>query len=366
MLHRNDNSILGQWWWSIDRWLVFGVMILTLCGIILMMAATPAIAERLHLPSTYFIQRYIFYLCPVYFLIFGLSFLSITALQRISLCLLSISIVLLWSTLFIGQEIKGARRWISIGGLSLQPSELIKPCFIIAFAWVLAHRQYLSLYWYWGLLLGLYSIIIIPLCLQPDVGMIVVISGVGFLQLFVSGVPLRLLAYMISTGIGGIILAYLYLPHVTSRINRFLDPESGDCYQINQSLNAFIQGGLLGKGPGEGTVKHYLPDAHADFIFAVLGEEFGPLACLMVIGVFVFVVLRGYYLAIRQQNLFVVLTILGILSQFALQALINMGSTLNLIPTKGMTLPFISYGGSASIGMGLGIGVVLALTRKRA
>jgi cell division protein FtsW len=169
----------------------------------------------------------------------------------------------------------------------------------------------------------------------------------------------------LGVGVAGLTGAYFLLPHVTSRIDRFLDPASGDSYQVDRSIEAFANGGLWGRGPGEGTVKEFLPDAHADFVFAVVGEEFGLVVCLLVVLLFGFVVLRGFSRVFQDNNLFVVLGAAGLFVQFGLQAVINMASSLHLMPTKGMTLPFISYGGSSLLALGLGMGMALALTRRR-
>ena len=195
--------------------------------------------------------------------------------------------------------------------------------------------------------------------------MAVVISAVWACQFFLAGLPLYWAALLGVLGIGGLIVAYLILPHVASRIDRFLDPSSGDSYQVDRSLEAFLNGGWFGRGPGEGTVKEVLPDAHSDFVFAVAGEEFGLFVCLVIVCLFAFVVLRGFAKALQETDLFVLLATSGLIVQFGLQALINMGSTLRLMPTKGMTLPFVSYGGSSLIAMGLCIGFLLALTRRR-
>ena len=170
---------------------------------------------------------------------------------------------------------------------------------------------------------------------------------------------------MAATALGGFGLAYLYVPHVTSRVDRFLDPASGDTYQIDMSLNAFRAGGLIGKGPGDGVIKGALPDAHSDFIFAVAGEEFGLIACLVIVLIFAFVVLRALYRALADGGLFTMLAVTGLATVFGGQALVNLGSTLALIPTKGMTLPLVSYGGSSLFAVAIGMGFVLALTRRR-
>jgi cell division protein FtsW len=200
---------------------------------------------------------------------------------------------------------------------------------------------------------------------QPDIGMLLVITAVFFAQFFVAGLNLFVVGFVGALGVAGAALAYTIFPHVQSRVHRFLDPASGDNYQVSVALEAFGHGGLLGRGPGEGRVKNVLPDAHADFVFAVAGEEFGLVICLVILALFAFVVVRGLIRLLGETDLFIVLASAGLLTQFGLQAFVNMASTLHLIPTKGMTLPFVSYGGSSVLAIALGMGMLLALTRRR-
>ena len=200
---------------------------------------------------------------------------------------------------------------------------------------------------------------------QPDIGMAAVVAIVWFAQFYMAGLRLYWVVVGALAGVGGLVGAYLYLPHVKVRIDHFLDPTAGDSYQVNRSIEAFANGGLWGRGPGEGQVKDVLPDAHADFVFAVAGEEFGLIVCLALVGLFAFIVLRGLSRLLQEGSLFVLLAATGLLIQFGLQAAINMASSLHLIPTKGMTLPFLSYGGSSLLALGLGMGMMLALTRRR-
>ena len=211
----------------------------------------------------------------------------------------------------------------------------------------------------------LYVLVAGLLLLQPDVGQALVVSAVWFSQWFLAGLPMIWVAVACAVGIAGLTAAYFIFPHVASRIDRFIDPAAGDNYQTDKAMEAFMNGGLWGRGPGEGTVKANLPDAHSDFILAVAGEEFGLIVCLIIVAIFAFIVLRGFVNLMRTTDLFVVIAATGLLVQFALQALINMGSTVNLMPTKGMTLPFISYGGSSLLALAFGMGILLALTRTR-
>jgi cell division protein FtsW len=192
-----------------------------------------------------------------------------------------------------------------------------------------------------------------------------IVFGVWFAQLFVNGLPFFLVGIVLCLAFAGLASAYFLFPHVANRVDRFLNPEIGDHYQIEKSLEAFGNGGFLGVGPGEGMVKRYLPDAHADFVFSVIGEEFGFVFCAFLVFLYSFIILRGFFIAFREKSTFIALALVGLLGEFGLQAFINMASTLHLVPTKGMTLPFISYGGSSMVAISISTGMVLALTRKR-
>lgn len=363
---RTDTSLLGKWWWTVDRWTMAAVALLIACGIMLTLAASPPVAERLNLTSYHFVQRQIIFLPLAIAVLFGTSLLSLRGVRRMSIAVFCIGLVMLFATFIIGTEINGAKRWISIAGISLQPSEFIKPSFAVLAAWLFAMPrtekhdigQLMSI--------GLFVLVISLLLLQPDFGMTVVVSAVWFTQFFLAGLPVIWVALFIVGGLAGSVGAYMLLPHVASRVDRFIDPASGDSYQVMRSMQAFGNGGAFGRGPGEGSVKAVLPDAHTDFIFAVAGEEFGLVVCLIIVGLFAFIVLRGFARVLKEANLFILLATTGLLVQFGLQAFINMGSTLHLMPTKGMTLPFISYGGSSLVAVALCIGMVLALTRRRA
>lgn len=362
---RTDRSVLGQWWWTVDRWL-FSALILLLCvGIFLSFAASPVVAQRLELDSFFFVRRHLALAIPVVALMVLTSLIQPRFIRFLCWVLFALCIIFLMLTPFIGIEIKGARRWVNVFGFSLQASEFIKPTFAVITAWLLSQKN-LS-----GTLSGkmlstiLYFAVVFLILLQPDFGMVFVISSVWFLQFFVAGIPLFWVYLLGGTGVLGVIGAYFVFPHIASRIDRFLNPETGDQYQITKSLEAFKNGGWLGRGPGEGIVKRGLPDAHADFVFSVAGEEFGLILCLFILGLFIFIAGRGLYLARKEHNFFLTLAISGLIFQFTLQAIINIASSLHLIPTKGMTLPFLSYGGSSLIAIGLGMGMVLSFTRRR-
>ncbi|GAO98804.1 lipid II flippase FtsW [Caedimonas varicaedens] len=366
---RTDNSKLGRWWWTVDRWTLAAIFLLIAIGFLLTMAASPSVAHRLKLESFYFVKRHAIYMIPVVFILISVSLLNLRDTRRLAMMVYGVGILMLLFTLFMGVDIKGARRWISILGFSLQPSEFVKPALAVLCAWMLAENQLNPVFPGKALALMLYGLTLCLLILQPDMGMAVLVSVVFFCQFFLAGLPLLWVALGVLTGAVGSISAYFFLPHVTQRVDRFLKAEGGDKYtdqyQITQSLDAFVNGGVFGQGPGEGTVKKHLPDAHADFIFAVAGEEFGLILCLIIVGLFAFIVLRNVGKVIQENDFFIVLAVSGLIIEFGLQAIINMSSTLSLIPTKGMTLPFISYGGSSMMALALTMGMVLALTRRR-
>lgn len=364
-ISRTDTSVLGRWWWTVDRWALAAIAAIAFVGVIMILAASPAVAQRLHLDGFYFVRRQFALLLPALALMIGVSLLNPVQIRRLAVLGLGIGIGFLVLTFFHGVEIKGARRWISLGSFSLQPSEFVKPCFAVVSAWMLAEQKKGEGVPGNLISAALFLMLASLLLLQPDLGMAVVVSAIWFAQLFLAGLPIFWVVALVILGVGGIGGAYLMLPHVASRIDRFLDKSAGDSFQVSRSLEAFRNGGLWGRGPGEGMVKDVIPDVHADFIFAVAGEEYGLFVCLLIVGLFAFVVVRGLLRLRSDSNLFVILASTGLLVQFGLQAFINMASSLHLMPTKGMTLPFISYGGSSLLALALGVGMMLSLTRRR-
>ena len=362
---RNDTSLFGLWWWTVDRWTLAAVATLIGFGVILILAASPAAGQRIGLDSFHLAQRHLILLLPALALMFGVSLLNPRWVKRIAVIGFALAILLCLLTLIVGSEIKGATRWITIAGFSLQPSEILKPTFAVVCAWMFAHGAKDPTFPGAWITAGLGLLSVSLLMLQPDVGQSFVLTAVWSLQFFLAGLSMLWVALIAAGAAVALTGAYFVLPHVAQRIDSFIDPSAGDRYQIQRSMEAFMNGGLLGRGPGEGTVKGHLPDAHSDFIFAVAGEELGLLASLLIVGLFAFVVLRGFSRAFHDNSLFVLLATAGLLTQVGLQALINMASSLHLIPTKGMTLPFISYGGSSLLALALTLGMVLALTRRR-
>ncbi|HEV2187651.1 MAG TPA: putative lipid II flippase FtsW [Stellaceae bacterium] len=362
---RIDQSPVARWWWTVDRWSLGALMALIAIGAVLSMAASPAVAVRIGVDPLHFVKRHLAAVPISLAIMFLVSLLPPRKVRRAAFVLFGIAMVMLVLTLVIGIEVKGARRWIGIAGMPVQPSELVKPTFAIVAAWLFAEqRRNPNFYGNW-ISAGLFVVIVAILVKQPDFGMAGVVGVVWFAQFIMAGARLYWIGLGAIGSVASVLAAYEWLPHVTDRINRFLDPSAGDSYQVRRSLEAFMSGGLWGKGPGEGTVKDVLPDAHADFVFAVAGEEFGLVACVLIIGLFAFIVLRGFSRLLQEQDQFVLLAATGLLIQFGLQAAVNMASALRLIPTKGMTLPFLSYGVSSMLALALGMGMLLALTRRR-
>jgi cell division protein FtsW len=362
---RIDQSPVARWWWTVDRLSLGALMALIAIGAILSMAASPAVAVRIGADPLHFVKRHLAAVPISLAIMLLVSLLPPRRIRQTAFVLFGVGLVLLMLTLVGGTEIKGARRWVNLAGIGVQPSELVKPTFAIVAAWLFAEQKRNSRFPGNLISAGLFVAIAAILVKQPDFGMALVVASVWFAQFFMAGLRF----YWIGVGLvgvaGSMFAAYEWLPHVTDRINRFLDPAAGDSYQVRRSLEAFAGGGVWGRGPGEGTVKDVLPDAHADFVFAVAGEEYGLVACVLIIGLFAFIVLRGFSRLLQESNLFVLIAATGLLIQFGLQAAINMASELHLIPTKGMTLPFLSYGTSSMLTLALGMGMMLALTRRR-
>lgn len=362
---RSDRSVLSNWWWSVDRVTLTLLMVLIVCGIVLVTAASPAVAERYNLQPFYFVHRQLLFLVPTMALMFGVSLVEQKTLWRIASVTLAVTLVLMVFAIMFGTQIKGASRWITIGGDKLQPSEFAKPCFAIVSAWLMAQQKQKPGFPGHQLSIGLFLTVLCLLLMEPDLGMSVVLCAIWGVQVFLAGLPMFFILLLLGLGAAGLFGAYMFFPHVTSRIDRFLDPAAGDNYQVQKSLDAFSNGGLFGTGPGHGIVKLTLPDAHEDFIFAVAGEEFGLIVAVLLILLYCFIIIRTITRVYRSEDMFVILAVAGLMMQFGLQSLIHMGSSLQLLPAKGMTLPFISYGGSSLLSFGLGMGALLSLTRKR-
>lgn len=366
LLSRTDRSLLANWWWTVDRWSLAAIAGLIACGVLLTLAASPAVAGRIGLEPFYFVYRQLSFVAPTVLIIFIVSLLGPRDVRRLALGAFGLAFVLMVATLFVGPEIKGAQRWLTFGPFSLQPSEFAKPALIVLAAAALAESNRTP--GFPGVLVagGLYAAVVGVLILQPDFGQTLLVTIVCAALLFLAGMPWQWLAAFGGAGVTGGVGAYFLMPHVASRIDRFISPDRGDTYQVDMSLNAFAHGGLSGVGPGEGAVKFTIPDAHADFVFAVAGEEFGLLACTVLLALFAIVVWRALRTALDERDHFVQLAAAGLAVMFGLQAVINIAVSLSLLPAKGMTLPFVSYGGSSMLAVGFTVGMLLALTRRRA
>ncbi len=364
-MRRTRKNILTEWWWTIDRPMLLVLILMLFSGLVLSMAASPAVAERLGLDSFHFVKRHAMFVPVAMGLMIAVTFLDPRSIRRLALVILLISLVGMVLTLVVGFSAKGAQRWISIAGFSLQPSEFLKPAFVVLAAWLFAENDRRPEIPGNLFAIILLMVVIVLLVAQPDIGQTVLLGTVWSGLFFMAGMPLFWIFMLAGVGMGGLTLAYFFVPHVTGRINRFLDPETGDTFQVDTAMDSIVRGGWLGTGPGEGMVKRILPDSHTDFIFAVLAEEFGILVCLILVGAYVFIVVRALMLSLRSHDLFKRLAISGLAILFGLQAVINIAVNLQLMPAKGMTLPFISYGGSSLLSVALGMGFLLALTRRR-
>ena len=333
-------------------------------SIILVSSASPVIASKIGVVEHYFVLRQIFYLSIAFCIIIFFSLFNETTIRRISFFGLFCSIILLVLVKISGYEIKGAKRWINIFGFSMQPTEFLKPFLSVIFGWFLSIREDRNKSSLYSIVI-IYGIVAVLIITQPDLGMLVMVTSCLLVQLFASGIPIILVILSIVFVGMGLLLSYLFLPHVTERLNSFLFPKAHENYQVTKSLEAFDRGGLFGSGPGEGHVKELLPDSHCDFIFAVAGEELGIIACLIIASTFSFFTIKFLLQLTKISDKFKIIAMVGLISQVGLQSTINMGVTLNLLPTKGMTLPFVSYGGSATIAMAINIGFLLSLTRKK-
>jgi cell division protein FtsW len=366
MISRAVRSPFAEWWWTVDRWLLAALAMLMVIGIVLAMAGSPPVAERLHLSTFHFVNRQVLYLIPAIAVLITTSFLTPRHVRRAALVAFAIGMTLVVVTILFGQEVKGARRWI----FGIQPSEFVKPAFVVLAAWAFSEGAKRRRVPGTTLAVLLLPITIIPLMLQPDFGQTMLISLVWAALFFMAGLHWFWVFGIGGLGASAVMLAFKLVPHVRTRILRFVDPSTAggsvsDTFQVDTALDSFIGGGWFGKGPGEGTLKRILPDSHTDFIFAVTGEEFGIVACLLLVSIFAFVVFRGLSLASRNADPFCRFAAAGLILLFGIQSCINLAVNLHLMPAKGMTLPFISYGGSSLISLALGMGFLVAVTRKR-
>ncbi|MET0709859.1 MAG: putative lipid II flippase FtsW [Tardiphaga sp.] len=365
MISREQRTPLSEWWWTVDRLLLAAIIALMLAGIILSLAASPPVATRIGLDPFHFFNRHVLFLMPSLAVLIGVSFLSPRQIRRSALIVFAISVVLILATLLIGPEVKGAKRWITLLGVNIQASESAKPSFVVVAAWLFSESARKPEMPATSMAVVLLLMLVSLLVLEPDFGQTMLILMVWGSLFFIAGMRMVWVFGLAATAAAGLFTAYLLVPHVAGRIKRFMDPASGDTFQVDTAMESFANGGWFGLGPGEGIAKRSLPDSHTDFVFAVGAEEFGIIMCLALLSLFAFIVIRSLSRAYATEDLFARFAASGLAILFGVQAAINMAVNLHLIPAKGMTLPFISYGGSSMISLAYSVGMLLALTRMR-
>lgn len=365
MVSRATRTPFGEWWWTVDRLTLGAIGALMLTGVVLSLAASPPVAGRLGLEPFYFVNRHILFLFPSIAIMLAVSFLSPHQIRRLSMVVFAISLVLVASTPHFGAEIKGAKRWLIFFGVNIQPSEFLKPAFVILIAWLFGESAKRPDMPANAIAFSLLLLVVALLVVQPDFGQTMLIVLVWSALFFMAGMRVVWMFGIAGIAGMGLLTAYFTVPHVARRIQRFLDPASGDTFNIDIATESFMRGGWFGMGPGEGTVKRLLPESHTDFVFAVAAEEFGVALCLVLVSLFAFIVIRALIRAMRNDDPFPRFAAAGLTMLFATQSAINMSVNLHLIPAKGMTLPFISYGGSSMISLAYAMGMLLALTREQ-
>ncbi|HEV2626422.1 MAG TPA: putative peptidoglycan glycosyltransferase FtsW [Xanthobacteraceae bacterium] len=365
MASRAQPTVLNEWWRTVDRLTLAAVGALMLGGIVLCLAASPPVATRIGLDPFHFVNRQVLFLIPAALVLIATSFLSPREIRRVALVVFVVSLVLTALTPYFGAEIKGARRWLVILGVNIQASEFLKPAFVILIAWLFGESAKRPEMPTNSIALGLLIAVIALLVLQPDFGQTMLIALVWGSLFYMAGMRLVWVIGLAGAAGAGLIAAFFTVPHVAQRINRFLDPASGDTFNIDIATESFIRGGWFGRGPGEGTIKRVLPEGHTDFVFAVAAEEFGTVLCLILVTLFALIVIRALVKAMRNDEPFIRFATAGLAMLFGMQSAINMAVNLHLMPAKGMTLPFISYGGSSLISLAYGMGMLVALTRER-
>ncbi len=365
-LTRTDRSVMTEWWFSVDRPLLGAVLIIMILGTFVSLAASPAAAHKIGAEPLYFFKRQLIYMIPAVFLLITASMLDPKLIRRAGLFIFLAGLAMIALALAQGIEKNGAVRWLIIGsGQSIQPSEFAKPGFIILTAWLFSESGKRPDMPALPIAIAVLAIFVFFLVVQPDIGQTCLAVLVWGALFFLAGYSLIWIG--IASGVSGaaFIAAYLAIPHVQSRIDRFLYPASGDTHQTDTALAAFREGGWFGRGPGEGIVSRGLPDSYTDYIFAVIAEEFGLIFCLFLVSLYAFIVWRGFRAAARSRDPFIRLALSGLMMLFGFQTLINMAVNVDMLPAKGMTLPFLSYGGSSLTAMALTMGLALGLARRR-
>jgi cell division protein FtsW len=367
-LGRSDRSAFGLWFWEIDRVLLLLVFVLISVGLIAVAAASPSAAARysggnVTVPPLYYFWRQLGWVTVGIPVMLAVSMLPVLQARRLAMFGAGVFSILLALVPLVGYEKNGAQRWISLGISGIEPSEFLKPFFVVSLAWLLslkAHDKTLPVVPLSGVLVGLIAFFLMK---QPDFGQTIIFCTVWLAMLMLTGISYRIMGALAGCGAVGVVAAYLFYPVATQRINNFLF-QAGDTYQVDTAYATLTAGGFFGTGPGGGEAKFRLPEAHTDYIFSVIGEEFGLLACIAIACLFLAFVVRVFVKLLDEEDPFIVLAAAGLATQFAVQALINMAVNVNLAPSKGMTLPFVSYGGSSMLALSMGFGLLLAFTRR--
>jgi cell division protein FtsW len=365
---RSDTSAIGRWFWEIDKLLLLLISVLISIGLIAVAAASPAAGQRysggnVHFSELYYFWRQLAWIAVGLPVMIGISMMPKERARRLSLVGAAIFFVMLVFVPIIGPEHNGARRWIEFGLGQVQPSEFLKPFFVVSLAWLLSLKQSdksLPVYPISAVVTGGVAYLLMK---QPDFGSTIIFCAVWVAMLALAGVSIRILGGLAIAGVVGVVLAYFFYDVATTRIDEFLFG-TGDNFQVENAMRTLTAGGLFGMGPGGGTRKFGLPEPHTDYIFSVVGEEFGLIACIAIALLYLGIVARVLIKLLDEDSSFAILAAAGLAIQFGLQALINMMVNVQLAPSKGMTLPFISYGGSSMLALSIGMGLLLAFTRR--
>ena len=366
---RSDRSTVGRWFWEIDRVLLLLLAVLIGIGLIAVAAASPAAAQRysggsVRVPELYYFYRQIAWIALSMPVMIAISMQPRERLKRLSLVGAVICVGALALVPWLGAEVNGAKRWLNLGIGQFQPSEFLKPFFVISLAWLLSLREQDKSLPIFTLSAAITGLVAFLLMRQPDFGSTIIFSAVWIAMLAIAGLNLRILVVLGLAGLIGVIFAYFFYDVATARIDAFLFG-TGDNFQTENAMRTLTAGGLFGMGPGAGTRKFGLPEPQTDYIFSVIGEEFGLIACLAIALLYLGIVARVLVKLLDEESSFAILAAAGLVIEFGLQALINMAVNVQIAPSKGMTLPFISYGGSSVVAIALGMGMMLALTRRR-
>jgi cell division protein FtsW len=365
---RSDTSAIGRWFWEIDKVLLLLITVLIAIGLIAVAAASPAAAHRYSGGNVRFAELYYFWRQLAWIMIgvpvmIGISMMPRERARRFSLFGAAFFFALLIFVPIVGPEVNGARRWVNFGFGQVQPSEFLKPFFVVAMAWLLSLKdtdKSLPIFSISAVVTGGVAYLLMK---QPDFGSTIIFCAVWVAMLALAGVNMRILIGLAVAGVVGVILAYFFYDVATQRIDEFLFG-TGDNFQVENAMRTLTAGGLFGMGPGGGTRKFGLPEPHTDYIFSVIGEEFGLIACLAIAALYLGIVARVLIKLLDEDNSFAILAAAGLVIEFGLQALINMMVNVQLAPSKGMNMPFISYGGSTMMAKSIGKGLILAYTRR--